>query len=87
MRGACIGRRAGRLVAKAQVSKVARNSTGSIDCSICVPPAGFEPALTAPERVAVYCPDQRKRVAAHHDREPIGGSRQVEAAGQERHVI
>jgi len=37
MRGARIGRRAGRLVAKVQVSKVARNSTGSIDCSICVP--------------------------------------------------
>jgi hypothetical protein len=25
-------------------------------------PAGFEPALTAPERVAVHAPDQRKRV-------------------------
>jgi hypothetical protein len=31
------------------------------------------PTLTAPERVAVRDPDQRKRVATHHDRGPIGG--------------
>jgi hypothetical protein len=40
-----------------------------------VPPAGFGPALTAPERVAVHAPDQRKRVPAHHDRGRIGGRR------------
>jgi hypothetical protein len=39
------------------------------------PPAGFEPARTAPERVAVQAPDQRKRVPAHHDRGRIGGRR------------
>ena len=38
-----------------------------------VPPAGFEPALTAPERIALCAPDQRKRDPTHHDRGRIGG--------------
>src|SRR5262245_38620715 len=37
-----------------------------------VPPAGFEPALTAPEAVAVYGPDQRKRALARLARARIG---------------
>src|SRR5215813_10622623 len=52
-----------------------------------VPPAGFEPALTAPGRVAVQAIDQRKRGLTHHDRGRIGGDRLAEAAGRERHVI
>src|SRR5262245_33996970 len=35
-------------------------------------PAGFEPALTAPEAVAVYGPDQRKRALARLARARIG---------------
>jgi 4-hydroxy-tetrahydrodipicolinate synthase len=34
--------------------------------------AGFEAALTPPERVAVHALDQRKRVPGHHDRRPSG---------------
>jgi hypothetical protein len=37
------------LIAKAQVSEVSRKSADQKFCSIYVPPAGFEPALTAPE--------------------------------------
>jgi len=40
--------------------------------SALVPPAGFEPALTAPERVAVYGPDQRKRARRCPARACIG---------------
>jgi NAD(P)-dependent dehydrogenase (short-subunit alcohol dehydrogenase family) len=47
----------------------------------------FYRRATAPERVAVHAPDQRKRVPAHHDRGRIGGCCPlVEAAGQDRHV-
>ena len=38
------------------------------------PPAGFEPAHTAPERVAVYVPDQRKHAVAGPGRGRIGDS-------------
>ena len=40
------------------------------------PPAGFEPAHTAPERVASYGPDQRKRAPEHAARARIGHRRQ-----------
>jgi hypothetical protein len=39
-----------------------------------VPPAGFEPALTAPERVAVYASDQRKHARRDLARAHIGRS-------------
>src|SRR4029077_17152100 len=39
-----------------------------------VPPAGFEPALTAPERVAVCGPDQRKHARRNLVRARIGAT-------------
>jgi len=39
------------------------------------PTAGFEPAHTAPEGVALYGPDQRKRAPTRAARTPIGHSR------------
>jgi hypothetical protein len=45
-----------------------------------VPPAGFEPALTAPERVAVYDRDQRKHAVAGPARGRIGDGGLAEAA-------
>jgi hypothetical protein len=39
-----------------------------------VPPAGFEPALTAPEGTALYGPDQRERAPAGTARTHIGHS-------------
>jgi len=44
-------------------------------------PAGFEPALTAPEAVALYGPDQRKLALARLARARIGRNPQDRAAG------
>jgi hypothetical protein len=44
-------------------------------------PAGFEPALTAPERVAVYASGQRKRARRCPARAHIGRGKAVRAAG------
>ena len=68
----------GCAVAKLQVSEVSSGQQGPEVMfefmPLPVPPVGFEPTLTAPEAVAMYAPDQRKRVPAHHDRGRIGGS-------------
>ncbi len=51
--GGRMGGGVGRLVAKVQVSEVGRCSGVLKFCSILAPPAGFEPAHTAPEAVAL----------------------------------
>ena len=66
---------AGRLAVEMQVSGQRRHQHVSGCTFDLVPPAGFEPALTAPEAVPLYSPDQRKRVPAHHNRGPFGGRR------------
>jgi len=64
--------------AELQVSEVSQNIRDSEVLfefiSLSCAPAGFEPALTAPERVAVHASDQGKRVPAHPVRGRIGGS-------------
>src|SRR5262249_16505460 len=52
---------AGGLAVKMQVSGQRRHQHVSGCTFDLVPPAGFEPARAAPESVAVYVPDQRKR--------------------------
>jgi hypothetical protein len=60
---------------------------GCIDCSakdfagcVRVSPAGFEPALTAPESVAVYAPGLPKRVRRSPGRARIGRGRRTAAS-------
>jgi hypothetical protein len=56
-----MGSEVGRLVAKVQVSEVGRSSSVLKFCSILAPPAGFEPAHTAPECIALHAFYLRKR--------------------------
>src|SRR6516225_8402153 len=51
------------------------------------PPAGFEPALLAPEAVALHGPDQRKRALARLARARIGRDPQDRAAGHSEQVV
>jgi hypothetical protein len=64
-----MGSEVGRLVAKVQVSEVGRSPSVLKFCSIYAPPAGFEPAHTAPEGNAVYSRYQAKHVTSS----PVGG--------------
>src|SRR6516162_6474628 len=67
---------AGRLAVKMQVSGQRRHQHVS-GCTFdlvppAVPPAGFEPALTAPEAVSLYSADLPKRTSSHPARARIG---------------
>jgi len=59
-----------------------RLSECSNSCLLPAPPAGFEPALTAPERVAVYASGLRKRARGCPARARIGRGLPVRAAGK-----
>src|SRR5262245_14033672 len=72
---------AGGLAAKMQVSGQRRYQHVSGCAFDLVPPAGFEPARAAPERVAVRGPDQRKHAHGCLVRAVIGRGPPVRAAG------
>ena len=60
------------LIAKVQVSEVDRKSADPEFCSIYAPPAGFEPAHTAPEAAPLCRPDLAIHAAARLTGERMG---------------
>src|SRR6266516_2687338 len=70
------GKRAEQVCSRQNMSaryEVARTAcTTSCEVPPTVPPTGFEPALTAPERVVLSGSDQRRRARRHPPRAHIG---------------